>query len=852
VDKLALPLKWWIVLGRHRSNIVKKRIFNAIIFLCVPVAILTTALVRRYVYHVGEPAVFGVDDTSLYRDPALSAFKSFGQPGRFVTALARDGAGNVWVGTEGNGVWRFSPSASNNDQWTHFTITNGLGDDYAYSLAVDRQGRVWAGHLNHGVSVYNGAGWKNYDIPYGPIGERIFKIAVCPKDGDVWMGTSAGLTRYSVSRDEWTQYTRADGLPGDQISAIAFDGKGNIYVGMQCNGIAMAKAATGYREWTVIPGPETPPLPPVGSGLPTCQINDLLVARDGKIFAATMAGLAQSSDSGKTWTYKRGRDYADKVQGLAGGPPKGWVAADSQVMEKLPLEDDITCLAEDVSGLVWLGFRREGCLTVEPQDHLPVFRGEHKINGLPDDDVSAILPMPDFKPFMGGYGGGLAQCTFALKRRGFGEKTVAAVTGAVSLPEVFPSPARAPGLAELNSLLKEVEAVPVARLTEGAVVALEDDWRTEGQWQGRYGRFWIVLCANWSPKDDVWGSGWDVKYDARIGLNHDPGDSLRYWVHWLATADNRCLEMSPTYLDSRVQKKLTTWDMDRRESEWDDHGETYPMNKDGPDAYCSLSIPAGLFYLSLYEVNPNGHEGDTRFRDYTLSVRPHPGRQSLDQQIGNTTIMRSFYDIAEFDRKPELARARASDFYGGVNKRFLARGPAKLTVQVNRNYSFNTILSGVMLDLVAEFPPPYYETRKQWETSEAQREKQALAIPSSPFVPATSAEDAANRLTRDLSEMPYRNETWWVENKRRFYLPLLRRQLEETALTNSPALASSYYELNLFSKWEEQLHSRRITTAREIEKAIRWDGVTYSCAGMGNKLVSDYVLAHPHSRDTAH
>jgi sugar lactone lactonase YvrE len=808
-------------------------------------AILTTALVRRYVYHVGEPAVFGVDDTSLYRDPASSAFKSFGQPGRFVTILARDGAGNVWIGTEGNGVWRFSPNASNNDQWTHFTTTNGLGDDCAYSLAVDQQGRVWAGHLNHGVSVYNGAGWKNYDIPLGPIGERIFKIAVCPKDGDVWMGTSAGLTRYSVSRDEWTQYTRADGLPGDQTSAIAFDAKGNIYVGMQCHGIAMAKAATGYRGWTVVPGPETPPLPPVGSGLPTCQINDLLVARDGKIFAATMAGLAQSPDSGKTWTYKRGRDYADKVQGLAEGPPKGWEAADPQVMEKLPPEDDVTCLAEDASGLIWLGFRREGCLAAEPHDHLPVFRGEHKVNGLPDDDVSAILPMPDFKPFMGGYGGGLAQCTFALKRRGSGEKTVAAATGAVSSPEVFPSPARAPGLAELNSLLKEVEAVPVARLTDGAVVALEDDWRTEGQWQGRYGRFWIVLCANWSPKDDVWGSGWDVKYDARIGLDHDPGDSLRYWVHWLATADNRCLEMSPTYLDSRVQKKLTTWDMDRRESEWDDHGETYSMNKDGPHIYCSLSIPAGLFYLSLYEVNPNGHEGDTRFRDYTLSIRQHPGRQSLDQQIGNTTIMRSFYDIEEFDRKPELARARASDFYGGVYKRFLVRGPAKLTVQVNRNYSFNTILPGVMLDLVDELPPPYYQTREQWETSEARREEKTMEIPSSPFIPATSAEDAANRLAQDLSEMPCRNAIWWAENKRRIYLTLLRWQLSETALTNSLALAGSYYELNFFSEWEKQLHTRGITTAREIEKALRWDGVTYSCAGMGNKMISEYVQAHP-------
>ena len=88
-------------------------------------------------------------------------------------------------------------------------------------------------------------GWNNYDVPNGPIGERIFKIAVCPVDGDVWMGTSAGLTRYSVSKDEWTHYTKgqtknpsapphvdayyktnAAGLPGDQVNALAFDARG--------------------------------------------------------------------------------------------------------------------------------------------------------------------------------------------------------------------------------------------------------------------------------------------------------------------------------------------------------------------------------------------------------------------------------------------------------------------------------------------------------------------------------------------------------------------------------------------------------------------------------------------------
>ena len=30
------------------------------------------------------------------------------QPGSYVMALARDGAGNIWAGTEGNGVWELN------------------------------------------------------------------------------------------------------------------------------------------------------------------------------------------------------------------------------------------------------------------------------------------------------------------------------------------------------------------------------------------------------------------------------------------------------------------------------------------------------------------------------------------------------------------------------------------------------------------------------------------------------------------------------------------------------------------------------------------------------------------------
>ena len=915
--------------GREMVYPVKKY-FNIILLVALPCALVAaTNAVPKIVRQAKQTSVLALPisrssaSTSFQLDKlvgkAKSAWEAFKPPGTFIMSLARDGSGNVWAGTEGNGVWRYqggneegrmqnaeteqdksgnqshltmalSPSPSRTGssggegKWKQFTTKNGLGDDYAYSVAVDKQGRIWVGHLNHGVSVYNGTRWRNYDIPNGPIGERIFKIAVCPTDGDVWLGTSAGLTRYSVSKDTWVHYTRnaegrmqnagfgqgtnesenrkaesgnhlapapssvlrtpsppvgekdgLRGIPGDQITAIAFDKLGNIYVGTQCDGVAMASREADYADWRPAPMADQKLPTFAGFGLPSRLINDLLVAADGTVYAATDGGLAWSRDSGVTWQFRRGKDFADKMKGLAGGPPKGWSA--KSIPKDVPPEDYVTCLAEDDAGVIWADFRQHGMLALSGYSYEELDKLSAKETGGADYG-RAILPMPDFRPWLASYGKGLLRSAEPRRLR---PRLVAQNEAApLATDAPFPTPAMAPDLEELNGLLKELAAVPSARLPNGAVIPLEDDWLTEGQWTGRYGRFWIVLCGNWAPKSDVWGAGWEVMYDARMGLNHAPGDALRSWVHWLATKDNRCLEMSPTYLHSRVLKGVTTWDKDRRESEWDDHGEAYPMSKDGPHVYCSLSIPAGLFYLSLYEIDPNGHSTTARFRDYEISIRPHPGRASLDQQVGRTFIMRSFYDLEGFDDKPELAHARAHDFWGGVYKRFLVRGPTKLTIQVNRNYSFNTILPGVMLDLVDELPPPYYCTRQAWETKPS-----PVVAAQGVLAPAVTAAEAAQSLAAALAAMPNKNETWWAENKRRFYLPLLRWQLATGEKTNSLALATSYYQLNRFADWEKQLQQGGLVTAREIEKAQRWDGVTYSCAGMGYQMISEYVKAHP-------
>ncbi|MDQ3812567.1 MAG: hypothetical protein M3347_01295, partial [Armatimonadota bacterium] len=496
--------------------------------------------------------------------------------GRFILCLIADAAGRIWVGTEDQGVWRYDANTPEARRWTHFTTQEGLGDNNAYALATDQQGRVWAGHLNHGVSVWNGQAWKNYGVLDGPLGERVFAIAVCPTDGDVWLATSAGLTRYSVRQDTWSYYTRAEGLPSDQVSDIAFDATGNLYAGTQCDGIALAGAADDYKTWRTVTGPARMPNTPAGSGLPSNLINDVLVARDGTIYAATPCGLARSADGGKTWRFVRGEDWEANVKGLYRGPqPK-----DVEIPGDLLLEDWVTCLAQDRSGMLWIGYRQKGFEVRDPNSDQRAFSSVGELVENSNDYVRALLVPPRMPPLIGYYGdtaGGLQTMRTLRRTTGGDEVAPVAQTGRVA---PFPSPAQPPGSRELAALRQRVQATSQS-FTPGTGAYLGEDWLTWGDWVGRYGREYAALCGMAGPGNHYFG--WDASYQTKIEAGpHSVGENYVYhWIQWLRT-DNPKVLYNPV-LGTRRQGEVNDGSYDR---------ERYPFSYEGPDLWVTVEVPA--------------------------------------------------------------------------------------------------------------------------------------------------------------------------------------------------------------------------------------------------------------------
>ncbi|MDR1483308.1 MAG: hypothetical protein LBT09_00640 [Planctomycetaceae bacterium] len=474
---------------------------------------------------------------------------------RFIVALIDDGLGGAWVGTEDEGVFH----CDSNNKISQFTTKNGLGDNNGYALAIDKLGRLWVGHLNTGVSVFNGKDWKNYDVVGGPIGERIFDIKICPKDGDVWTATSAGISRYKIDSDDWEHFTREDGLLEDQASSLAFKNDGTLIVGTQCHGLAIFnrtfKGDYKHSKNIVAPdrfGPNScspVPLTPRGIGLPSNLINDILVSKNLEtetIWIATNAGLVKANSDFKKIEYWRGKDYVDKVKGLYGGAPKDWKPVPSEVINQLLPEDYLTCLAEDDQGVIWMGTRQSGFKIADPQTGKYAF-GTQKQMGFPDNFVTKILMFSEGDYWVGFYGGGIIKPIKPYKlvdrkplKTRFNKQKIFSVAQN-NFPKL-PSKIKPPTIEELKKMQVKLDRLRKP-LPKVYAAYHGEDWKTQGDWIGRTFRDWAILCAVTAPFDHpILFTTQYYSVHEFIGPHHpQKGDTIRRWIHWIKTNNPKTL-----------------------------------------------------------------------------------------------------------------------------------------------------------------------------------------------------------------------------------------------------------------------------------------------------------------------
>ena len=143
-------------------------------------------------------------------------------------------------------------------------------------------------------------------------------------------------------------------------------------------------------------------------------MNDILVAKDQTVYAATTLGQAWSTDHGDTWQFIRGADWIDKVKNRLGGPPQGWQPpTDADNGGGILAEDYCTALAEDADGRLLVGHRAVAGDILEWQGQNALVgagaaasaRGDlKKTDALPNEYITGFVPADVGRgAYLGGY-----------------------------------------------------------------------------------------------------------------------------------------------------------------------------------------------------------------------------------------------------------------------------------------------------------------------------------------------------------------------------------------------------------------------------------------------------------------
>lgn len=117
----------------------------------------------------------------------------------YIVAAFEDSKGNLWFGTVGDGVIRYSPEPSvvPGERLTYFNTEHGLADMVSSSIVEDEQGHIWIGS-HDGATRYDGTTFTAFKTPEGLHGPGC--VLLVDRKGTLWAGTNDGAFRFDGTR----------------------------------------------------------------------------------------------------------------------------------------------------------------------------------------------------------------------------------------------------------------------------------------------------------------------------------------------------------------------------------------------------------------------------------------------------------------------------------------------------------------------------------------------------------------------------------------------------------------------------------------------------------------------------
>lgn len=144
----------------------------------------------------GDNGLETVDINTKIRNRISLKKTSKDNPSPYVNCIFTDSSNNYWVGTEGEGIYKYNPV---NKSTKYYGINEGLPNDIIYGILPDDNGNIWIS-TNNGISCLNikSGNIKNYNRFDGLQGNEFnYGSFFKTKDKRLFFGGTNGLTYFN-------------------------------------------------------------------------------------------------------------------------------------------------------------------------------------------------------------------------------------------------------------------------------------------------------------------------------------------------------------------------------------------------------------------------------------------------------------------------------------------------------------------------------------------------------------------------------------------------------------------------------------------------------------------------------